>query len=238
MFAYCGLNTLPRDFVAESAHRSAVPWALSPTARPVVAQLRPAFCVKTAWFCLDISRKLAKKAFSPSFAWATRATNGRGKRTLVGTNGGKGGAASGHKAKKRKGESPPQGAVRGLSRRFNIFPCRGSLSSFFRTSSAALRLTAAPAGLLPSPGGPPARKIGLFLGSALAFRHLCCAKMGCGSDETRKSELSLASPLAFLHLCFAKIGCGSAKPRKIGLFLGSALAFAYLWLRQAGKGPS
>ena len=180
MFAYCAPNTLPRGFVAESAHRSAIPWALSPTARPVVAQPRPTFCVKTACFCLNISRKLAKNAFSRGFTWATRATNGRGKRTPAGTNGGKGGAASGHKAKKRKGESPPKGAVRGLSRRFNIFPCHGSLSSFFRTSSAALRLTAAPAGLLPSPGGPPARKIGLFLGSALAFAYLWLRQAGNG----------------------------------------------------------
>ena len=238
MFAYCGLNTRPRDFVAESAHGSAVPWALSPTARPVVAQPRPTFCVKTACFCLNISRKLAKNAFSPSFAWATRASNGRCVRTLAGTNGGKGGAASGHKAKKRKGESPPQGAVRGLSRRFNIFPCRGSLSSFFRTSSAVSRLTAGPPNLLPSPGGPPERKIGLFLGSALAFLHLCFAKIGCGSAKPRKIGLFLGSALAFLHLCFAKIGCGSDETRKSELSLASPLAFAYLWLRQAGKGPS
>ena len=60
------------------------------------------------------------------------------------------------------------------------------------------------------------------------FRHLCCAKIRCGSDKARKSELSLALPLAFRHLCCAKIGCGSGEARKSKLSLASPLAFRYL----------
>ena len=209
MFAYYGLNTLPRDFVAESAHRSAIPWALSPTARPVVVQTRPAFCAEKACFCFKNSRKLAKNAFSPSFAWATRATNGRGKRTLAGTNGGKGVAASGHKAKKRKGESPPQGAVRGLSRRFNIFPCRGSLSSFFRTFFAEAPRRASVWPLPPAPRGPCGKKRWL---SCLPCPCLCLFWLRPRLMRLGKAKENRAFPWLCSRLCVSLASPSRERP--------------------------